>query len=260
MNKIIPFPIPGSKYRAPPVGRRSPSAAEFETAAAAFLKRTFPAASFLEVCNAAIENAFNERSEKALYKYKYLACMALERYYDASLLAFVMLNRFQDEALHCEMMCSICLKRNHYDMALEHLDRLIGLSGRFTPEAAELERDKAALKGRIAMILRFSSESFLSEVGNDNNETRRRYAGLPLLLTGPARFLLHPDTGTPYFIFKAEGKTGRVIYGQARKSEIPFIPRFKTGGAISIMGSFLGADEEKILLQPCTYIGQAIRI
>lgn len=231
---------------------------DFTANAEAFLRKEIHADVMADICAVALEYADDADYRKSVHKYRFLANVALERYYDAMADALAMLTEFEDAHQHYSMMCSLSLKRWNYMRAFDYVDKLIAVSRENGLDVDTLEQDRDELERFLARILCFSAQEFSNamvralEVGG--GAAVRDYAGIPLQITGAATVLVHPAGRVPYCVFQADDYVPRAIYCQMPESELPFIRHVEEGQSATIFGYLLSVDATKILLQPCRLV------
>ncbi|MDL2272289.1 hypothetical protein LJC23_04570 [Desulfovibrio sp. OttesenSCG-928-I05] len=227
---------------------------DFTANAEAFLRKEIRADVMVDICAVALEFAEDAAYRKSVHKYRFLANVALERYYDAMADALAMLTEFEDAHQHYSMMCSLSLKRWNYARALDYVDRILALSLENGLDARTLEEDRDELEIFLSRILCFSAQEFslamTRALGVEGAAAVREYAGVPLQITGRATVLVHPASRVPYLVFQADGYVVRSIYCQMPESELPFIRHVEEGRNATVFGYLLSADSDKILLQP----------
>lgn len=221
----------------------------------AYLRKQIAPEVFADICAAALNSPLAVPYGHTIYKYRYLALMELERYYEAFLDAQVMGGVFRDEFNHHQMLCSIYLKRHNFDRALDSLGRLLALALRHGLETAELISQRCELLKFKAGIKAFDALDFCREIAQGGEEARRNYSGAPVIITGKALFALNECSKDPFLVFDLSGPDNATafshIYAQAAPCEIPFLQGLAPGAAITVLGYFLGELDGQLLFSPC---------
>ncbi len=233
----------------------------FEANARAFLAKDIAPGPFAEMCTAAIASPLADDYGHTIYKYRYLAYMALERYFEALIDAQVMLAAYSDELNHLQMCCSVFLKRHNFSQALLCVDRLLGLARKQGGEITDLLSDRASLCRFISRVKSFTAAEFSRELGADPAAAQRTYAGVPVQISGEALFALNQETNHPFLVFNLPEQDSPAaftcIYGHAAQHEIPFLHQvfreLKPGQAqhLAMLGYYLGSVDKQILFSPC---------
>lgn len=227
----------------------------FDANVQAYLRKQITPQVFADICAEALNSPLAVPYGHTIYKYRYLALMELERYYEAFLDAQVMGGVFRDEFNHHQMLCSIYLKRHNFDRALDSLGKLLTLALRHDLETAELISQRCELLKFKAEIKTFNALDFCREIQRDQEEARRNYAGLPVIITGKAVFALNEQTKDPFLVFDLSGPDNGTefthIYGQAAPCEIPFLQGLAPDATITMLGYFLGDLDKQLLFSPC---------
>lgn len=238
---ILQFPIPK---------RSQLTVDEFEAKAGQFLRNTLAAAAFLELCEEALHAVGNHHYAKTVYKYRYLAHISLLRLYDAFSDALTILNDFDDKVLHCQMMCTIALKRKHYTLALAYVEAIIEHAAQAGTDASQYELEKIQLAQFIRSIPAFSARTLSRRLVKDKDAIER-FSGMTLQITGLAEFAVHQDSQNAYIVFDTSEEQIQGIYCQVHRSELPFIAHLRTGNTLTVVGVMLGVDKKRVLLNSC---------
>lgn len=233
----------------------------FEANARAFLAKDIEPGAFADMCSLAISSPLVGDYGHTLYKYRYLAYMELERYYEALIDAQVMLAAYGDELNHLQMCCSIFLKRHNFSQALVCVDRLLGLARKRGGEISDLLGDRASLCRFMNQVKIFTAADFSREVAADPEAVQRAYAGVPVQISGDALFALNQETNHPFLVFNLSGQENDAgytcIYGHAAQHEVPFLHQvfqeLRPGQArpASMLGYYMGSVNKQILFSPC---------
>ncbi len=230
----------------------------FEANAQAYLLKSIAPDVFADICSAALKSPLAISYGHTIYKYRYLALMDLERYYEAFLDAQVIGGVFQDELSCNRMLCSIYFKRNNFDRALDCLNKMLTFARRHNLDSAELVAERCDLLRFIKNIKAFSALDFCREIKNDPQEAQRKYAGSPVRLTGPAYLAVNQESKDPFLVFDlagADNDTGLThIYGRAEPCEIPFLQGHTPGAPLTMLGYFLGVADNAALFNPCYFV------
>ena len=227
----------------------------FDANAQAYLRKRIAPGVFADICAAALRSPLAVPYGHTIYKYRYLALMELERYYEAFLDAEVMGGVFRDELNHQQMLCSVYLKRHNFDRALDCVNKLLAFARRNGLDMIDLLSQRAELLSFMAKIKTFTAPDFCRKIARDGEAAQRLYSGLPVVIKGKALFALNEETRHPFLVFNLDGPDNdtvfKHIYGQAAPGEIPFLQGLAPGATITMLGYFLGALEDQLLFSPC---------
>ena len=227
----------------------------FDANAQAYLRKRIAPGVFADICAAALRSPLAVPYGHTIYKYRYLALMEEERYYEAFLDAEVMGGVFRDELNHQQMLCSVYLKRHNFDRALDCVNKLLAFARRNGLDMVDLLGQRAELLRFMAKIKTFTAPDFCRKIERDGEEAQRLYSGLPVIVKGKALFALNEETRHPFLVFNLDDKDNETgfkrIYGQTAPCEIPFLQGLVPHTIITMLGYFLGALEDQLLFSPC---------
>lgn len=228
----------------------------FDANAQAYLRKQIAPGVFADICAAALRSDLAVPYGHTIYKYRYLALMEEERYYEAFLDAEVMGGVFRDELSHQQMLCSVYLKRHNFDRALDCINKLLAFARRNGLDMIDLLAQRAELLNFMAKIKFFTALEFCRKIERDGEAAQRLYSGLPVVIKGKALFALNEETRHPFLVFNlGDGPSNEIgfrrIYGQAASCEIPFLQGLVPNATITMLGYFLGALEDQLLFSPC---------
>ena len=227
----------------------------FDANAQAYLRKLISPAVFADLCAAALKSPLAIPYGHTIYKYRYLALMQLERYYEAFLDAQVMGGVFRDELNYNQMLCSIYLKRHNFDRALDCIGKLLNVARRQKLDSAELLAQRCDLLKIMAKIKTFTALDFCRKIAPSDPHAVNAYVGSQIILTGQALFALSEGSREPLLVFDLnhpDNHTGIThIYGRAADCEVPFLQGLKPGATITVLGYFLGVLDNQALFSPC---------
>lgn len=230
----------------------------FERKAALFLNGSLEPALFLELCNLALDYA-EQAGDDDLYKleihkYRFLAKIGLQLYYEATADAYAVLNEYHDVFLYYEMMCSLSLKRSNHYSALDYLEKMMDFANLNGLDSSEFLLEHQQLTRFISKILHYHVEDLCRAVLADGDLAQRSFAGLPLLVTGKARFMIYPHNNNPYLLFSPEQSSIQSVYCHAPVSELPYLRHVRPEQEVTVFGYLLKCDQSKIVLKPCNIL------
>jgi hypothetical protein len=227
----------------------------FEANAQAYLRKQIAPDVFANICSAALSSPLTVPYGHTIYKYRCLALMELERYYEAFLDAQVMGGVFRDELSCRQMLCSIYLKRHNFSRALDCMSKLLSHAHIHNLDTTELAAQRSELLRFMARIKTFDALDFCRNLQQNPDKMQRDYCGRPINITGQAFFAINEERKLPLLVFDLTGPdndTGFThIYGQAAACEIPFLHGLTPGTTVTMLGYFMGAPHEQVIFSPC---------
>ncbi|SBV92678.1 hypothetical protein KL86DPRO_10402 [uncultured delta proteobacterium] len=193
--------------------------------------------------------------DKTTCSYDFLDFMREEKYYDAARCAHVMLECFGDVIRHNEMMLTVNIRRENIAAALENCNELISYSRLKGMDGAEYETNREALLLRLTRTRTYMAARFWDEVAEDIASAPRRFAAVPLVLTGEAYCGENTETGNRFLTFYIRSRPDARVACRLAASEPPFMDGLAFPRWTAVHGRFLSASSTLILLDPCHYIG-----
>ncbi|MDL2209943.1 hypothetical protein LJC26_03970 [Desulfovibrio sp. OttesenSCG-928-O18] len=184
----------------------------------------------------------------------YLEHMAAENHFEAARCALLMLEEFGDVIRHHEMMLTVNIRRENIAAALENCEEILSYGQLKGLDVTEFEAHRVSLQTRLQRTRKYLAAQFWDEVTTDLPGAPKRYATVPLIISGEAHCQENLESGAMFLVLPVRGDAGKRIACRLAPGETPFLAGIIFPQRVTVHGRFLSASETLVLLHPCHYL------